>query len=293
MDDLTGLPQVNIQPLNASTTVPLAAESDRVSYADAQIQEIDLAKVVPNPYQPRKVFQQEALQELADSIREQGIVQPLIVRERAGHLELIAGERRWRASRLAGLTEVPCVVVDTDEKGVAEIALIENLQRKDLNIWEEADGLKALADRFGYTQEEIAHKISKSRSTVTELMSVAGLPQSIREKCREQNISSKATLLEIARQFDEAAMFDYLKRYPEIKKEKDAVRKAERPNGKNGGAARIDSPRASQRAFVYKPDGAVFRVEVRFDDPSAYDKTAVLTALKQAFDSVKSDQTAI
>ena len=95
--------------------------------------------------------------------------------------------------------------------------MIENLQRKDLNIWEEADGLKSLAERFNYTQDQIAQKISKSRSTVTELMTVAGLPQNVRERCRELNISSKSTLLDVARQFDEPAMFEFLAKYPDLK----------------------------------------------------------------------------
>src|SRR5436305_15162056 len=117
---------------------------------------------------------------------------------------IVEGDRRLRASRLSGLTEVLFIEVDTDEHGVADIALIENLQRKDLNIWEEADGLRSLAERFGYTQDQIAQKISKSRTTVTELMTVAGLPQNIRERCRALHIASKATLLDVARQFDEA-----------------------------------------------------------------------------------------
>jgi len=254
---------------------------------------IDIDRIEPNPEQPRTEIGD--LTELSASIKEKGVLEPLLVLAKpTGDYMIIAGERRWRASRLAGLTEVPCVVVDTDEKGVAEIALIENLQRKDLNIWEEADGLKALADRFGYTQEEIAHKISKSRSTVTELMSVAGLPQNIREKCRELNIASKATLLDIARQFDEPAMFEYLDRFPEIKREKESIRKEQRPNGKNGRASSHVEPAAhNHRAFVFKPDGAGYRVEVKFDDHSAYDRAAVLTALKRAFDSVKSEETVV
>ena len=117
---------------------------------------------------------------------------------------IIAGERRWRASQLAGLTEVPCIEMDLDEKGVAEIALIENLQRKDLTIWEEADGLAALKEKFGYKQDEIAQKISKGRSVVNELLMIAGLPSEIRLECQQAKIMSKTTLLEIARQFDES-----------------------------------------------------------------------------------------
>ena len=98
---------------------------------------------------------------------------------------IIAGERRWRASNLAGLKEVPCIELDLDEQSIAEIALIENLQRKDLTIWEEADGLAALATRYGYTHDQIAKKIGKSRTTITESMTIAGIPENIRGKCRE------------------------------------------------------------------------------------------------------------
>ncbi|HYJ90437.1 MAG TPA: ParB/RepB/Spo0J family partition protein, partial [Pyrinomonadaceae bacterium] len=210
-----------------------------------------------------------------------------------GTYMIIAGERRWRASKLAGLTEVPCIQVDTDEKGVAEIALIENLQRKDLNIWEEADGLKALAEKFGYTQDQIAQKISKSRTTVTELMSVAGLPQNIRDRCRELNITSKATLVEVARQFDEAAMVDFLTAYPEAKKRRDAVTQAERTalDGNGSGTSSIATrTKPGENLFNYRPDGGGYTVEIKFDKPGGRSRKGVLTALKKAFDDVKDEK---
>lgn len=165
--------------------------------------------IFPNPEQPRSEFGD--LTELTESIREKGVLEPLLVKPTEdGRFMIIAGERRWRSSQLAGLAEVPCIEMDLDDQGIAEIALIENLQRKDLNVWEEADGLASLASRFGYTQEEISKKISKSRSSVTELMTIAGLPDDIRARCRESNIVSKSTLLEVARQFNDAAMHEFL-----------------------------------------------------------------------------------
>src|SRR5258707_11969756 len=110
-----------------------------------------------------------------------------------------AGERRYRAARLAGLTEVPCVEMDIDAGSVAEIALIENMQRKDLTVWEEADGLLALCDRFGYTHEEVARKVGKSRSTVTEALSIAAIPADVRDLCRQAAVSAKTILLQIVR----------------------------------------------------------------------------------------------
>ena len=250
---------------------------------------IDIDRLQPNPDQPRTEIGD--LTELSASIKEKGVLEPLLVLANGdGTYMIIAGERRWRASKLAGLTEVPCIQVDTDENGVAEIALIENLQRKDLNIWEEADGLRSLAERFSYTQEQIAQKISKSRSTVTELMTIASLPQNIREKCRQLGINSKGLLLDVARQFDEAAMFDFLANYPENKKQKEAAKKAERqtPLGNGGGTAAAPA-RDARRTFAYRPDGAAFTVEVRFDKSNDHNKKSVLTALKKAFDDVKND----
>jgi ParB family transcriptional regulator, chromosome partitioning protein len=139
---------------------------------------IPVTSIFPNPEQPRTEFGD--LTELTDSIKEKGVLEPLLVRPTDdGKFMIIAGERRWRASQLAGLEEVPCIEMQVDDKVLAEIALIENLQRKDLTVWEEADGLAALKEKFGYTQDEIAQKISKGRTTVTELLTIAGLPVEI------------------------------------------------------------------------------------------------------------------
>lgn len=247
---------------------------------------IPIDQVEPNPDQPRREIGD--LTELSASIREKGVLEPLLVMPdpiRGGFM-IIAGERRWRASKLAGLTEVPCIEMNLDEQGVAEIALIENLQRKDLTLWEEADGLKALADKFGYKQDEIARKISKSRTTVTELMTVAGLPKTIRERCVAAKINSKSTLLEIARQFDEAAMFEYLEQLtngkPTGKKSSVKISKA----SASPAAANKDS---SKPKFSYSSPNDEFRVEIVFTNADGYNKRSVLQALKQAFEDVKND----
>src|SRR5918912_107277 len=167
---------------------------------------IALEKLDPNPEQPRVEIGD--LTELTESIREKGVLEPLLVKpsEMAGRWMIIAGERRWRAARAAGLREVPYIEMDVDDRAVAEIALIENLQRKDLTAWEEADGLAALCERFGYTHEEVARKVGKSRSTVTEALSIATLPEDVREECRRADITVKSILLEIVRQPDDASM---------------------------------------------------------------------------------------
>jgi ParB family transcriptional regulator, chromosome partitioning protein len=150
---------------------------------------VPLSKVRPSALQPRKEFSDEALRELADSIREQGIVQPLIVRERNGFFELIAGERRWRASQLIQLAEVPVIVREADDRAVLELALIENLQRENLNAIEEAHGYAQLAEQFQLTQEEIALKVGKSRAAVANATRLLKLPVTVQKFVREGRIS--------------------------------------------------------------------------------------------------------
>lgn len=245
---------------------------------------IDL--IHPNPEQPRVEFGD--LTELTNSIREKGVLEPLLVKPNSdGTFMIIAGERRWRSSKLAGLTEVPCVELDLDENAVAEVALIENLQRKDLTIWEEADGLAALAERFGYTHEQIAQKISKSRTTVTELLAVAGLPDGIRAKCRAANISSKAILVDISRQFDEAAMHEHLDRLGNGGK---TPRKATESNGSKKDDTKRRSAPASKHdvetGFEFRSPDGDFTVVVNFADRK-FSQGDVLQALRSAFEAVK------
>lgn len=154
--------------------VPAAAPDLR-----ERVQRVPLHRVQASPLQPRKDFSEESLRELADSIREQGIVQPLIVRERNGGFELIAGERRWRAALLLQLAEVPVITREADDRTVLELALIENLQRENLNAVEEALGYSQLAEQFQLTQEEIATKVGKSRAAIANATRLLKLPQAV------------------------------------------------------------------------------------------------------------------
>lgn len=247
---------------------------------------IPIESIYPNPQQPRTEFGD--LTELTESIREKGVLEPLLVKPTDdGRFMIIAGERRWRSSKLAGLTEVPCIEMDLDDQGVAEIALIENLQRKDLNIWEEADGLAALASKFGYTQEEISKKISKSRSTVTELMTVAGLPEDIRTRCRDANIASKSTLLEVARQFDDAAMHEFLDGLQSGKVLPKTKQRIETAPAKNSSS----SPRPAEDGYSFKYSGKnpAFDLVLSFNDGTSRSRAEILRALKAAFDAVKNE----
>jgi ParB family chromosome partitioning protein len=153
------------------------------------VQRVPLDRVHPCPFQPRKDFSPEALRELADSIKEQGIVQPLIVREGTGGFELIAGERRWRAAQLVGLTEVPVIVREADDRAVLEMALIENLQRENLNPIEEAQGYSQLVSQFQLTQEQVAVKVGKSRAVVANAMRLLRLSPTIQTYIREGRLS--------------------------------------------------------------------------------------------------------
>jgi ParB family chromosome partitioning protein len=243
---------------------------------------ISIDKIEPNPEQPRTEFGD--LSELAASIKEKGVLEPLLVKPNGinGKYMIIAGERRWRASNLAGLTEVPCIEMEIDDQGIAEIALIENLQRKDLNVWEEADGLKALADKFGYTQEQIAQKISKSRSTVTEFMTIAGIPADIREKCRSANIESKGTLLEIARQFDEPAMERFAELLIGGRIKGDEIKKLARADR----TVSHNSHKKKTNSFIYSGSNGDFKLKIEFSGSFDASSSNVQAALNEALGSV-------
>ncbi|HEV2437259.1 MAG TPA: ParB/RepB/Spo0J family partition protein [Verrucomicrobiae bacterium] len=168
----------------APTPVPAPAPDTR-----EHVQRVPLDRLRPCPLQPRRDFSAEALRELADSIREQGIVQPLIVRDRDGYFELIAGERRWRAAQLLQLPEVPVIVREADDRAVLELALIENLQRENLNAIEEAHGYAQLAEQFQLTQEEIAGKVGKSRAVVANALRLLKLPLAVQNFIRDGRLS--------------------------------------------------------------------------------------------------------
>lgn len=155
------------------------------------IKTIRLTLIEPTADQPRKNFDPELLAQLADSIAANGVLQPILVRESGnGFYRIIAGERRWRASKLAGLTEIPAIIMDTDEMKAAEIALIENIQRENLNAYEEAEAYRALIGQYDLTQEQVAAKIGKSRSAVTNSLRLLDLPEEICEMLRRDELSA-------------------------------------------------------------------------------------------------------
>lgn len=174
---------------SAPAGFPAGDEKDRVSYADAQIQEVEVAKISPNPFQPRKVFEVEALKELADSIKEHGVIQPLVVTRTPIGFELVVGERRFRAAQLAGLEKIPAIIKDSMvDQTKLEVALIENIQRKELNPIEEAQAYERLMKTFNLTQEQVAKKVGKSRPAVANTVRLLNLPAEIQRGVIEGKI---------------------------------------------------------------------------------------------------------
>jgi ParB family chromosome partitioning protein len=169
-------------------SVPVATLAPVVDPRD-RVQRVALNRIRPCAFQPRKDFPPEALRELADSIREQGIVQPLIVRDRGDHFEIIAGERRWRAAQLLNLPEVPIILREADDRAVLELALIENLQRENLNAIEEAQGYSQLMSQFQMTQEDVATKVGKSRAVVANALRLLKLPPVLQGYLRDGRLS--------------------------------------------------------------------------------------------------------
>ena len=170
--------------------------------------QLPISQVESYSSQPRKQFDPEALADLADSIRRHGIIQPLTVRKlSSGYYQIIAGERRWRAARMAGLTQVPAVVIEADDRKAMELAMIENLQREDLNPMEEAEGYKVLMDQYGMTQEEAAQAVGKSRSAVANAVRLLGLSDSVRKLVEEGTLSAghARTLLSLPAKLQDSA----------------------------------------------------------------------------------------
>ena len=168
------------RPAKGSGTAKDAREADTADNAD-RVLYIDINDIRPNSAQPRKIFDEEKLSELASSIKMNGVIQPLIVRENSGGYELVAGERRWRAARKAGLRTVPCIIRNFDEKQNAIVAIIENMQREDLNPIEEALGLKSMTEKYGFTQEQVSASLGRSRTYITNSIRLLKLPEEIQQ----------------------------------------------------------------------------------------------------------------
>jgi ParB family transcriptional regulator, chromosome partitioning protein len=241
---------------------------------------IPIDRLEVNPEQPRQIVGD--LSDLTASIMEKGVLEPILVRHsrETDKFMIISGERRFRASLAAGLKEVPCIEKDVDDAEVAEIALIENLQRKDLTAFEEAEGLQSLIDRFGYTHEQISKKISKARSSVTETLSIGSLPEDVKELCRQANVLSKSMLLQIVRQSGREKMIELLKRFSQGELSRDEARK-ERLQGA--------SPRPQNYVFRFRPPSKEFALDLKFSR-SKVERAELIEALSSILKALMEEE---
>ena len=238
---------------------------------------IPLEDIQPNEGQPRKDVGD--LQGLTDSVREKGVLEPLLVRylPESGKFMIISGERRYRAACAAGLAEVPCIEKDVDDAETLELALIENLQRKDLTPFEEADGVYELAGRFGLTHEEIAFKVGKARSSITELLSLRALPEKVRALCIEKGVLSKSQLLQVARQADESKMKDLAQRFALGMVNREQARAERNPEKKAGPAV-----------FRFVPPAKDFKLVLQFRK-NTVERDEVIAALRRILETLESE----
>lgn len=239
---------------------------------------IPLDLLVPNPDQPRRSFAD--IGDLVSSIKEKGVLEPVLVRPSGEKFQIIAGERRYRASVEAGLSQIPCVEIDVDDRGVLEISLIENLQRRDLSPFEEADGLHKLCGKFLYTHEEVSKKLGKSRSSITETLTLNNIPADLRDRCREAGITARSTLLEIARQPTPAAMSKVVDEIIRSGLTRDEVRKLKTEDKKGPG-------RPKGFVFHFRPPDNKFALNLHFKRAEV-SKEEIIATLRDLIDHLQS-----
>jgi ParB family chromosome partitioning protein len=238
--------------------------------------------IEPNAEQPRT--QLGNIEELAASIREKGILEPILVRLIGpNRYQIISGERRYRAASLAGLDEIPAIELDVDDKEQLEIALIENIQRKDLTAFEEAEGLYVLQQKFGYTHEKISQVIGKSRTTVTETLLINEIPDRIRLMCREAGISNKSVLVQVARASSEEAMEQVVRAFAagELSREDLRRQTAAKPEPKKAG-------RPKNFTYALKDKSLPFTLNLAFRKPNV-EKSEVIEAVRELLKRLESE----
>ncbi|MGH9366804.1 MAG: ParB/RepB/Spo0J family partition protein [Thermoanaerobaculia bacterium] len=239
---------------------------------------IPIEEIEPNPDQPRTSVGD--LTELTRSIESKGILEPLLVRPSGeGRYMIIAGERRFRGAIEAGLTEVPCIELEVSDPEMMELALIENLHRKDLHPFEEAEGYAALTREPGYTQQKIANAVGKSRVSITEALSLLDIPEELREQCRRADIDARSVLLEIARLPDREQMEEAIARVS-AGSTRDDLRASKKREGRRG-----KKPRHFH--FVFRPRGGPFRLNLSFSK-SRVDRAEVIETLREVLRQLES-----
>ena len=230
---------------------------------------VPIDRIDPNPNQPRQVMGD--LSELIASIGEKGILEPLVVRQRGDRFQIVAGERRYQAAVQVGLRDLPVVIREADDTEVLELALIENLQRKDLTPFEEAEAMHGLAERCGYTHEDLARRLGKSRTSVTESLALNAMPEEIRNVCRLADITSKSLLLQIVRQETPEKMSALIEK---IASQGGATRQQLRE-----AVAKPKAGRPKHYVFAYRPPTKAFNLKISFSKSRA-SKDEIIEALE-------------
>jgi ParB family transcriptional regulator, chromosome partitioning protein len=236
---------------------------------------IPIEQIDPNPEQPRQAMGD--LSELIESVKEKGIIEPLIVRQRGSRYQIIAGERRYHAASQAGLTDLPVVIRDVDDGEMLELALIENIQRKDLTPFEESEALQGLASKFGYTHDDLAKRLGKSRTTITEALSLTGIPPEVRKVIRLAGITNRSLLLQIVRQGDAQKMLQLVEKITSQGATREQLRKE------------ADKPKAGRPksfVFAFRPPTKAFNLRLQFNKRNA-SKDEVISALEEILSELK------
>jgi ParB family transcriptional regulator, chromosome partitioning protein len=238
---------------------------------------VPIDQLDPNPNQPRQVMGD--LSELMASIAEKGIIEPVIVRARGRRFQIVAGERRYQAAVQVGLREVPIVIREVDDNEIIEIALIENIQRKDLTPFEESEALHSLATRCGYTHEDMARRLGKSRTAITKSLALNNMPDEVKNLCRLADISSKSLLLQIVRLGDPQKMMALIEKLSrgETSVTREAVRKE---------TAKPKAGRPKAYVFSYKAPTKAFKLQLRFTK-SKVDRDEVIEALQDIINDLR------
>ena len=251
---------MGLQALLGEAARPLPA-SGEAGLARGGVREIEVARIRPNPEQPRVQFDEEALDELADSIRERGVLQPILLRPSGEDFMIIAGERRWRAAQRARLHAIPAIVREIDESTTAELALIENIQRQDLNPLEEAEGYRQLIQRHGHTQDDVGRMVHKSRSHVANLLRLLDLPQFVRQSLMRGDISMGHARAVATANDPDALTREIVAKGLSVRQAEDRARRERKPAG-----AEADNARPSARSSAKVVDADLEALERQLGD---------------------------
>lgn len=253
------------------------------------IRNIPIDRIITNTLQPRKDFGD--LKEMADSIKEKGILEPVLIRPRNGKFEIVAGERRCRAAKLAGLTQIPCIEHDIADNEALELSIIENIQRKDLSIYEQAFSLESLSEIYGYTHQEIAQKIGKSRVTVTELIRITDLPEEILKTCAELNINSKTFLLELVKLKDVEEMTEMLNSYSEKPFSRDKIKEKRKGKEEEEEKEEKEEKEPIDKTLRFNVISEDKAVKIKFDIKSGNtDKNTIINLLEKLIADIKANK---